>query len=191
MSKASESQPSTEYNTTAGAQPSPAKNNRRLPFPYDSSLNTLTPTEHSHPSIPLAAPPSRSRQSSQDSARSASSNVLRKIGPPVPQKPILLSNSGDQNLGKHSQTVPSQGQDIVVSTAARPLPILNAGIPHQILGKKAGIRDHESARQRPPEDSGPPLPPRKTQQSQNPLGLMDDDIEGAGGIPSLQPQRQP
>ena len=121
-----------------------------------------------------------SRRSSQSPAMSKSANVIRKTAPPIPKKPALLSNPHNSREGK----VDDQGKSTSISLTG---------------GQK--VFDEEA------KGSFPPSPGRNRQQkrdgrrndgpppSPSDIGtvvsvssaLMDDEIEGANTIPSLQP----
>ena len=194
VSQSAESKSSTERHVSTGIQPGLAKNDRKSPSSYDTTSNTSKPVGHDRASVPPLPPSTRSRPSSRESTKSASSSVSRKPAPPVPQKPILLSRPAAQDPEKRSRSFSREGQDPASSTATRPLPTSDAGIApltRQRKGKTSAVHDRETTQQRPSGDSGPPLPPRKGPHTQRPTGLMDDDVDGARGIPSLQPQRQP
>ena len=193
VSKASESEFRAERNTNDGAQLGLAKNTRKPPSPYDPSPNSLMTSDNDHINVQSSAPTPRSRPTSQDSATSASSAVSRKIAPPVPRKPLLLSGAGDQNPGMHDHKIYSSGQKNAVATTTISSLNSHAGtapLPRRTPGSTSSVRDQRLLPPRPLGGSGPKLPPRNTEDSQSLMGLMDDDIEGAIRIPSLQPQRQ-
>lgn len=118
--------------------------------------------------------------SSQSPAVSTSIDVARKAPPPIPKKPALLSDR------QHSQ-------ESMVNRQGKSTPMPPSG------GENASDDDVKSSFPPPPQrngrqatqSDGPPLPPRSTGAIVPVLnGLMDDDSEGASGIPSLQPMRR-
>lgn len=118
--------------------------------------------------------------SSQLPAVSTSINVARKAPPPIPKKPALLSNrqhsqeSKVNGQGQSTSMPPSGGENAFDDGVKSSFPP-----PLQRNGRQAT------------ESDGPPLPPGSTDAIVPVLnGLMDDDNEGASGIPSLQPMRR-
>ena len=193
VSKAAEGKPGVERSTKDGAQPGSAKNTREPQSTYDRGPNSSTSADLDHINDQNFASTSRSRPTSQDPARSDSSAVLRKIAPPVPRKPSLLSRAGDQDPGKHDHSIYSSGQKNADSTTTFPSLTSNAEttpLPRRIPGTRSFVHDRGTLQSRPPEENGPQLPPRKPADSQSSMGLMDEDVKGASSIPSLQPQRQ-
>ena len=146
-----------------------------------SDWNNLLPLENSsgllREEVELRG--GESRRSSQSPAMSKSSNVARKTAPPIPKKPALLSNPHNSQEGK----INDQGK-----SASKPL---------------TGGQNYEEAKRSFPPTPPPGLNRQRAIGSDGPLpsprnigamvsvsnALMDDEIEGANTIPSLQPVR--
>lgn len=156
--------------------------------------NTVSPSFGGNQTLPLeinrkslkrevALRGQNSSDSSQSSVISMSPDVARKVAPPIPKKPALLSNrhhsqecrNNEQGKPKSSKPLlggqPTFGNDMKTT--------LPPPKQQEIYGRQAT------------EPDGPPLPPRSTGALLSaPSGLMDDDSEGASAIPSLQPMRR-
>lgn len=126
-----------------------------------------------------------SRRSSQSPAMSKSPNVIRKTAPPIPKKPALLSNPYNSREGKVDDQGKSAsmsltgGQNVFDDEVKRTFP------PSPPPGRN---RQQKQDRRRGKGSDGPPPSPRDigTIVSAS-SALMDDEIEGANTIPSLQP----
>ena len=194
--KVSESQALPERtNSSASLQARQAEGLCGLPPPFNPTLNAPMPVGRDQTNVQSSGASRRSRTSSQESAVSASSAVSRKPAPPVPRKPVLLSRPSDQKAG-HGKNTNEEEQDTVKSSMSIAIQSSSTTdptvppLPRRMPGQRPSLRDQESPQSPSLEADGPPLPPRRTVGSQSIMGLMDDDIKGASGIPSLQPQRQ-
>ena len=191
--KASENRPLLEpSNGSVILPPGSGQNPRRLPPPFNPTPNPPMSAGQDSTQVQSSASSQRSRTSSQESGISTFS---RKPAPPVPKKPALLSKTSDQNPDQGDRNTDRGGTGTARSplpNATRSLPTLDATappLPRRTPGRSPVAREQEVFPQRSPEADGPPLPPRRPEGPQNSMGLMDDDIEGASAIPSLQPQR--
>ena len=119
---------------------------------------------------------------------SQSPNLARKTAPPIPKKPALLSNPhnsqeskiGDQ--GESASTHLTGGKNDVNEEAKRSSP------PAPPPGRN---RQQKRDGQRTIVSDGPPPSPRNVGAIFSVSNaLMDDEIEGADTIPSLQPVRR-
>ena len=158
-------------------RPSPPSD-RVQPLPLDTNLGLMREE--------IAARGGDSKRSSKSSVVSMSSDVARKMAPPIPKKPALLMNrqhsqeSKVNEQGKSTSESPLGGQNVFDNSAETSFPPpAPRNRQQQVYGRRAT------------EPDGPPLPPRSA-GGVVPVsnGLMDDDDdEGASAIPSLQPMR--
>ena len=124
-----------------------------------------------------------SKCSSQSPVVSMSSNVARKMAPPVPKKPALLSNSQRSQEKKinnqESTSRPPPGGQTIFDDGAK------KGLPPSPLrrSKQQGTRETGF-------DESYPSPRSIGAIVSVSNGLMDEEIEGASTIPSLQPMRR-
>ena len=128
-----------------------------------------------------------SRRSSQSPAMSKSPNVERKTAPPIPKKPALLSNPHNSQEGKvddqgKSASRLSGGQNVFDEEAKRGFP------PTPPPGRNR--QQKEDRRRALGSDGLPPSPKNNSTIVSASSALMDDEIEGANTIPSLQPVRR-
>ena len=155
------------------------------PIPTKDTRNLTGPQELTNES--------RSGASSQASTVPASS---RKPVPPVPKKPLLLSETSGRRASQNSsnsatdRTAPATRSTVLQRAPSndprarvRPPPQRTTQIP---------LRPSPQSQQVSAAADGPPLPPRRMNTAaQSADGLMDDDIVGgASSIPSLQPTRR-
>lgn len=168
-------------------------------FPRDDGL--LTPNRLSI-----------SKTASIASSPAPSTSVIRKPAPPVPKKPEVLGQRRQPNdnacLGQgdvgarntHITSATHTPQPWLVSPSASssnapPLSHRSA-TPGQ-----ASMSNRQTPTLPPPrrsrgqlanlvDEGGPPLPPRRLSQlAVNRDGIMDESVDGAQSIPSLQPRR--
>lgn len=145
------------------------------PLPLDTSQDFLRQEV-----VALRGP--NSKNSSQSSVGSMTSNLARKTAPPIPKKPTLLSNQQHSQESRYN----AQGK----SRSSRPP---SGGINAKPIfpSPPQRIKQQEIYGQRPTESVEPPLPPRNTGATIAVSSeLMDSGIEGASAIPSLQPMRR-
>ena len=116
-----------------------------------------------------------SRHSSQ------SLNVARRTAPPIPKKPALLSNPHNSQESKINDQAKS---------ASRPLPGGQNLLYEEAKKSFPATPPPGRNRQRATESDGPPSPRNIGAVVSVSNALMDDEIEGANTIPSLQPVRR-
>ena len=128
-----------------------------------------------------------SRRSSQSPAVSKSPNVARKTAPPVPKKPALLSSPHASQEGKindresMSRSI-TGGQSFFNVEAKRNFPPTPPPGRNRQQGKDGRRAIGSDEPPSSPRDIGTIVPVSNA--------LMDDEIEGANTIPSLQPVRR-
>ena len=156
---------------------------RRLPLPDPASSNAdprsaVVGSNGREQAFILPSPASSmSRQSSQGSIKSAASAVSRKPPPPIPRKPTILSRPVEQSFDNAAQ---ASGDRSPHATRLKD-PMNTRSSADRVASPTMPQRSQGT--------DGPPLPPRKMAGRPAPIELMDDDIESASNIPSLQPQR--
>ena len=149
------------------------------PLPLENSLGLL------REEVELRG--GESRRSSQSPAISKSPNVARKTAPPIPKKPALLSNPHNSqevkinDQGESMSRSVTGGQSFFNEEARRSSPPTPPPRRNK-QQKKDGPRAIGS--------NGPPISPSNIGTIFSVSNtLLDDEIEGANTIPSLQPVR--
>ena len=150
------------------------------PLPLENSLGLL------REEVELRG--GESTHSGQSPAVSKSPNVARRTAPPIPKKPALLSNlhnsqeSKINDQGKFASRPLTGGQNVLYEEAKRSFP------PTPLPGRN---RQQNKDGQRAIGSDGLPPSPRNVGAIVSVSNaLMDDEIEGANTIPSLQPVRR-
>lgn len=155
---------------------------------------------------------SNSKTASFASSPAPSTSVIRKPAPPVPKKPEVLGQRRQPNdnagLGQgdvgarntHITSATHTPQPWLVSPSASSL---NAPpLCHRTANPGQAFMSNRQTPTLPPprrsrgqlanlvDEGGPPLPPRRLSQlAVNRDGIMDESVDGAQSIPSLQPRR--
>lgn len=156
--------------------------------------------------------PSISKTASFASSGSSSTSVIRKPAPPVPKKPEVLGQRWQANglagLGKgdvcarntHITSATHTPQPWSVSPSA--LRSSSPPLSHRTANPSQAFTSNRQTPTLPPprrsrgplrnlaDEGGPPLPPRQPSQlAVNRGGIMDESVDDAQSIPSLQPRR--
>ena len=138
------------------------------PLPLDNSLGLLTEE--------VALQGGGSRCSRQSPVVSMLPSVARKAAPPIPKKPALLRHP--QPASRH----PQGGQSVFGDEAEKAFPP---------TPRPRRNRQQEKMGQRATESSGPsPSPISIGALVPVSNALMDNEVDGANAIPSLQPVRR-
>ena len=180
---------------------------QRSQAPFEPAGSVSVPGD-GEPLMPNRA--SISRTASFALSASSSTSESRKPAPPVPKKPESLARKslpkelgghGKGNLRPSDARIPSSSHEpqamAVPPSASRlssPPPFhqsVNAGEVFPLNRQTPALPPPRRSRGGPANlGDGPPLPARRPSQlAVNRGGLMDESVDGAQSIPSLQPRR--
>lgn len=181
----------------AHASPTAREGLHKLPSPFDTSQPPQSTVDCGKRELQAPAKERSSPNSNQTSTPSMLSSTARKPAPSIPKKPASLTGSSGQQAGNESEGKVSR-KDPAVSLS---LPAVQRNMTPSVPGTELPLRtvsvkakathNNQHHQQSPSWIGGPPLPPRRPEDTaRNAHDLMDDDDETASSIPTLQPMRR-